>query len=92
MRIRKLLNWKTFLIYTHRWTGIVFGIIFIVWFVSGVAMMYVGMPHLSTKERLGHMRAIDLSTVAISPAEAARRHDLSPARFSIEMFFDGRPI
>ena len=92
MRVRKLLNWKTFLIYTHRWTGIVFGIIFIVWFISGVAMMYVGMPHVSTKERLGHMRPIDLSSVTVSPAEAARRHDLSPARFRIEMFYDGRPI
>ena len=52
MSIRKLLNWKTLLIYAHRWTGIVFGIIFVVWFISGVAMMYVGMPHLSGRSDL----------------------------------------
>lgn len=92
MALRKLLNWKTLLIYLHRWIGIVFSIVFVVWFISGVAMMYVGMPHLSTKERLGHMRPLDLSTVAITPAQAAAAHGLSPARLRIEMFYDGRPI
>jgi len=92
MRIRKLLNWKTFFIYTHRWTGIVFGVIFVVWFISGVAMMYVGMPHLSEKERLGHLKPLDLSTVAVSPAQAAEMYGLSPARLRVEMFYDGRPV
>lgn len=92
MHARKLLNWKTLLIYLHRWTGIVFGLIFVVWFISGIAMIYVGMPHLSTKERLGHMRPLDLSTASITPAQAAERHDLAPARLRIEMFYDGRPI
>jgi hypothetical protein len=92
MSIRKLLNWKTFFIYTHRWTGIVFGVIFVVWFISGVAMMYVGMPHLSEKERLGHLKPLDLSMVAVSPAQAAEMYGLSPARLRVEMFYDGRPV
>src|SRR5688572_17487559 len=92
MNSRKLLNWKTLLIYVHRWTGIVFGLIFVVWFVSGVAMMYVGMPHLSARERLGHMPPVDLSSVTVSPAAAASANGLSPARLRIEMFYDGRPI
>ena len=92
MGARKLLNWKTFLIYLHRWTGIVFGLIFVVWFISGVAIMYVGLPHLSTRERLGHIPALDLSSVTVTPAEAAERNDLTPARLGVEMFYDGRPI
>jgi len=52
MNIRKLFDWRKLLIYTHRWMGIVFGLIFIVWFVSGIAFMYVGMPSLSVSERL----------------------------------------
>ena len=92
MSIRKLLNWKTFFIYAHRWTGIVFGVIFVVWFISGVAMMYVGMPHLSEKERLGHLKPLDLSTVTVSPAQAAEMYGLSPARLRVEMFYDGRPV
>jgi hypothetical protein len=92
MNIRKLMNWKGLLIYTHRWMGIFFGIVFIVWFVSGVVFMYVGMPSLSTKERLGHIPPLDLSTVRFSPAEAATRNDLDPSRFKVEMYYDGRPI
>lgn len=92
MNIRKLLDWKTLFIYVHRWVGIVFGIIFVVWFISGVAMMYVGMPHLSQKERFGHIPPLDLSTVTVSPAQAARAHGLSPARVRVEMYYDGRPI
>ena len=92
MYARKLLNWKTFLIYLHRWTGIVFGLVFVVWFVSGVAIMYVGLPHLSTRERLGHMPPLDLSTATLTPAAAAERHGLDAARLRVEMFYDGRPI
>jgi hypothetical protein len=72
--------------------GIVFGIIFVVWFVSGVAMMYVGMPHLSTKERLGHVAPLDATLITVTPAAAAAKHGLSPTRLRIETFYDGRPI
>ena len=92
MNTRKLLDWKTLFIYLHRWTGIVFGVIFVVWFISGVAMMYVGMPHLSDKERLGHVPLLNLSTVRVSPAEAARTNQLDPDRMRVEMYYDGRPI
>lgn len=72
--------------------GIFFGIVFIVWFVSGVAFMYVGMPSLSNKERLGHVKPLDLSTVRVSPAEAARMHDADVSRLRVEMYYDGRPV
>jgi len=90
--VGKLLGWKTLFIYLHRWLGIAFGVVFVVWFISGVAMMYVGMPHLSDKERLGHVPSLDLSTVRVSPAEAAVAQGLKPDRFSIEMYYNGRPI
>ena len=92
MNIHKLLHWKTFFIYLHRWTGIVFGLVFVVWFISGVAIMYVGLPHLSTRERLGHMPALDLSTATLTPAAADERHGLDPSGLRVEMFYDGRPI
>ena len=92
MHLRKLLDWKTALIYVHRWTGIVLGLVFVVWFVSGVAMMYVGMPRLSAAERLGHMKPLDLSTARVEPAEAAHRHQVRGPLQRIEMSFDGRPI
>jgi uncharacterized iron-regulated membrane protein len=92
MHLRKLLDWKTVLIYLHRWMGIVLGLVFVVWFISGVAMMYVGMPRLSVAERLGHLPPLNLSAARVSPAEAAARHQLLGRQLKIEMYFDGRPI
>ena len=92
MNIRKLLDWKTVLIYLHRWMGIVLGLAFVVWFVSGMAMMYVGMPRLSAAERLGHMKPLDLSAARVEPSDAARRHDIQGRLQRVEMYFDGRPI
>ena len=92
MNLRKLLDWRKFLIYTHRWMGIFFGIVFIVWFISGIVFVYVGMPSVSTREKLGHIPTLDLSTAHFSPAEAAKKNDLDPGRFKVEMYNDGRPI
>jgi hypothetical protein len=92
MNVRKLLDWRKVLIYTHRWMGIVFGLIFIVWFVSGIAFMYVGMPSLSVRERLGHIPPLDLSAARLSPAEAAAQNEIDAGRFTVEMHYDGRPV
>ena len=72
--------------------GIFFGIVFIVWFLSGMIFVYVGMPNVSTREKLGHVPPIDLSTARFSPAEAAEKNNLDTGRLKIEMFYDGRPI
>ncbi len=86
MNARKLLDWRKLLIYTHRWMGIFFGIVFLAWFISGIAFMYWGMPSLSEGERLGHITPLDLSTVEISPAEAADLYLADPGRLRIEMY------
>jgi hypothetical protein len=90
--IRKLLDWKTLFIYVHRWTGIVLGLVFVVWFVSGIAMMYVRMPVLSDAERLGHVPPLDLSAARVSPDAAMRANDVKGGPVQLEMFYDGRPI
>jgi len=38
------------------------------------------------------LKPLDLSTVTLSPAEAAKKNELDPKRFRVEMFYDGRPI
>jgi hypothetical protein len=90
--IRKLLDWKTLFIYVHRWTGIALGVVFVVWFISGIAMMYVRMPVLSEAERLGHVQPLDLSTARVSPAEAMRALDVRGGGLQIEMHYNGRPM
>jgi hypothetical protein len=55
------------LVYTHRWLGIITGVLFVVWFISGIVMMYARMPELSTSERLARMTAINPSTLRVMP-------------------------
>ena len=66
------LDWRRWLVYSHRWLGIVGGVLFVAWFFSGVVMMYTRMPGLANEERLARATALDLSTATVSPLEAAR--------------------
>jgi hypothetical protein len=66
------LDWKRWLVYTHRWLGIAGGVLFVAWFVSGIVMMYVRMPGMANEERLARAEALDLSSARLSPIEAAR--------------------
>jgi hypothetical protein len=98
MRIRKLLDWRKLLIYSHRWLGIVVGVVFVAWCVSGIILMYAGVPHLTAGERLMRLPALDLSTIRLTPAEAAaglpadaQGRSARPTRLRISM--DGnRPV
>jgi PepSY-associated TM region len=91
MRVRKLLDWRKLLIYSHRWLGIVVGVVFVAWCVSGVVLMYYGVPHLTAGERLMRLPALDLSTVRVSPREAATQLEDPPRRLRISMHGD-RPV
>jgi hypothetical protein len=91
MRVRKLLDWRKLLIYSHRWLGIVLGIVFVAWCVSGVVLMYYGVPHLTAGERLMRLPPLDLSSIRITPAEAARQFKDPPRRLRISMHGD-RPV
>ena len=84
-------DWRKILIYTHRWLGIVFCLIFVMWFVSGIAILYWQMPRLTAEERLMRMSILDLSSVGVSAAQAAANAHISPSRVRIAML-DDRPI
>jgi hypothetical protein len=63
---------KRLLIQTHRWLGILVGVIAIIWFASGIAMIYVGgMPRLTPEARLAHLPVLNVSRVQLTPAQAA---------------------
>ena len=62
------------LIRTHRYVGIPLGALFVLWFVSGIVMMYTGgMPELSPAARVERRADVDLSRVRLTPAAAAAR-------------------
>jgi hypothetical protein len=91
MHVRKLLDWRKLLIYSHRWLGIVLGAVFVAWCVSGIVLMYYGVPHLTAGERLMRLPALDLSAIRVSPAEAATQLNEPPRRLRISMHGD-RPV
>ncbi len=65
---------RRWLILTHRYLGIVLSLLFVVWFMSGITMMYAGgMPRLTPQLRLERLPDLDLARVRLSPSEAAER-------------------
>jgi len=95
MNVRKLLDWRKLLIYSHRWLGIAITAMFLVWTLSGVVLMYYGHPQITLGERLLRMEPLNVSTVTITPAEAAAKAGITPFRGPYRMrlsMFDGRPV
>ena len=83
--------WRRLLIYTHRWLGIAGSVLFVVWFVSGVVLMYAGMPILSSQERLRRAPVLDLSTARLGVSEAAVKAGFTPSRIVVGMH-GNRPV
>ena len=65
---------RRFVILSHRYLGIALSLIFVVWFASGITMMWWGgMPRLTADERLERLPALDLRAVRLTPAEAEQK-------------------
>lgn len=83
--IRKLL------ILTHRYLGMTLGLLFFVWFASGIGMVFAGgMPRLNPATRLDRMPALDLARIRVTPAEAAAKAGLrrNPGRVVLFTLMD----
>lgn len=91
MNVRKLLDWRKLLIYSHRWLGIGITAMFLVWTLSGVVLMYYGHPQITTGERLLRLEPLNFSTATITPAEAAAKANIKPYRVRLSMY-NGRPV
>jgi hypothetical protein len=54
----------------HRWLGIGLGLVFALWFASGIILSFVPFPSLLNQDRISRSEAIDLQKVQVSPAIA----------------------
>ena len=54
----------------HRWIGIVTCLLFAMWFASGVVMMYVAFPQLTSRERWAASPPIAWNRVQVTPDRA----------------------
>jgi uncharacterized iron-regulated membrane protein len=63
----------------HRWLGIVFGLLVLFWFISGLVMLYVPYPSLTQSERLSHLIPINMQAVKYQLAElVGTQSDIQP--------------
>jgi hypothetical protein len=84
---------KRLAIVAHRWLGVSLCLLFLLWFPSGIGMMYWDFPGVTVADRLDRSSALDASTVHLSPAEAfaALEESQPPAEVHLNTF-DGRPV
>lgn len=81
------------LLMIHRWVGVALCVLFLLWFPSGIGMMYWGMPSVTARDRVERWPALDPAQVVLSPQEAAERAGVSPAPNQVRLnSFDGRPV
>ena len=76
----------------HRYVGLAFCLIFVIWFASGIVMVYKRMPEYPPEERLARMPALDTAAIRVTPAEALEAAGFSgqPRRVLLTSF-QGRP-
>jgi len=61
---------KRALYFVHRWLGIITCVFCLIWFVSGLVMVYVPFPAWTDAERLGSLRAVDGAQISYTPDQA----------------------
>ena len=61
---RRTLN---YVIRLHRYLGVVFGILILLWCISGFVMMFVQYPSLTNQERYSYMPSLDLNSCCQAP-------------------------
>lgn len=79
-------------IFVHRWLGVTLCLLFLLWFPSGIGMMYWDFPSVGAADRLAHASALVASTIAVSPADAALTLGETPGGQIRLNTFDGRPV
>ena len=65
-------NWKRLDFLIHRWLGIGLGLLVLVWFVSGIAMIYYPWPMPTASEELARLRPFTVPRDGIGFDSAAR--------------------
>lgn len=84
---------KRAIIFVHRWLGVGLCSIFLLWFPSGIAMMYWDFPSVASADRLQRSPPLDAPRITVSPERAfAALGTTLPARDVRLNTFDGRAV
>lgn len=86
-------RWKEYLFIGHRWIGVAVCVFVVLWFASGLVMMYVGYPSPDFRERLAKLAPLDArdAIVPLAFAWKALPADEVPTEVILQKIA-GRPI
>lgn len=73
----------------HRWAGVVLSSLFLIWFLSGAVMHFVGFPAWPGSGGVPHEQPIALDRVLVAPASAAQGLEADGLRL---ISVAGRPV
>ena len=78
---------KRWLFYTHRWLGVMTCVLSVMWFLSGLVMLYVPFPAWGDEQRIAALPPIAPGTVKVLPDAALAKSGLTalPSVFRLEM-------
>ncbi len=83
---------KRLLIFLHRWLGVTLCLLFLLWFPSGLVMMYWDYPSISSADRLSHLASLDPATIRVSVVDAAAKAEIESVGSVRLTTFAGRPV
>ena len=93
MPLRPAALLKRSLIFVHRWLGVALSLVFLLWFVSGIVMMYWGFPGVGPADRLQRAPVLVPERLAVSAEQAFSALGLEGAPAQVRLTsFDGRPV
>ncbi|MGH9240089.1 MAG: PepSY domain-containing protein [Vicinamibacterales bacterium] len=83
---------KRLLIFVHRWIGVALSVIFLLWFASGIVMMYWTFPAVTADDRLERLPILEPERITVSAEQAAAALGREEAPGQVRLTsFDGRP-
>lgn len=80
------------LILWHRWLGVVFSLLFLMWFVSGMVLMYWPYPAVSPALRVERSPELAAAAVQVGVEEAMQLAGAAKAERVRLTMLDGRPV
>ncbi|MGE0443891.1 MAG: hypothetical protein AB7P99_01585 [Vicinamibacterales bacterium] len=81
------------LLFAHRWLGVALCLLFLLWFPSGIAIMYWGYPEVTDRDRLARGADLDAATIVIQPTDIFATLGLpDPPRDIRLSTYNGRPV
>ena len=75
---------KIFLL-IHRYLGLALSLLFVIWFLSGFAMMYVKYPTMNHHEKLQNLPVVDLTNCKLNLPEALKKAGINDTLRTIRL-------